>query len=97
MINLKDNYAQSHPDEDFAETFAVWLQYSRNTWERKYLGWSKALEKLRYVDRVMSEVKDQATDLDKRTLFCRASRLTTSLEVYYQQKKERLRKQKALN
>ena len=69
VINLKDNYAQSHPDEDFAETFAVWLQYSRNTWERKYLGWSKALEKLRYVDRVMSEVKDQVADLDKRTIF----------------------------
>ena len=25
VVNLDDWYAQSHPDEDFAETFAVWL------------------------------------------------------------------------
>jgi hypothetical protein len=43
-------YAQKHPDEDFAETFAVWLT-PRSQWRRKYKGWG-ALAKLRYVDRM---------------------------------------------
>ena len=47
-------YAQSHPDEDFAETFAVWLK-SRSDWRRKYVGWP-ALRKLEYVDELMAEV-----------------------------------------
>jgi hypothetical protein len=43
-------YAQKHPDEDFAETFAVWLT-PRSSWRRRYQGWG-ALHKLRYVDRM---------------------------------------------
>jgi hypothetical protein len=43
-------YAQKHPDEDFAETFAVWLT-PRANWRHKYKGWG-ALHKLRYVDRM---------------------------------------------
>jgi hypothetical protein len=47
-------YAQKHPDEDFAETFAVWLTPDLD-WRREYAGWP-ALAKLEYVDRVMGEV-----------------------------------------
>jgi hypothetical protein len=50
-------YAQKHPDEDFAETFAVWLT-PRSGWRRRYRGWP-ALQKLRYVDRVARRVADQ--------------------------------------
>lgn len=46
-------YAQSHPTEDFAETFAVWLQ-PKARWRREYAGWP-ALEKLEFVDRLMAE------------------------------------------
>lgn len=49
-------YAQKHPDEDFAETFAVWLTPGID-WQSEYAGWP-ALEKLRYVDRLMSEIRD---------------------------------------
>jgi hypothetical protein len=42
-------YAQKHPDEDFAETFAVWLTPG-SRWRSRYRGWP-ALRKLRYVDR----------------------------------------------
>jgi hypothetical protein len=45
-------YAQSHPDEDFAETFAVWLA-PRSDWRARYRGWG-ALRKLEYVDELMS-------------------------------------------
>ncbi|HVT44996.1 MAG TPA: hypothetical protein VMT00_11440 [Thermoanaerobaculia bacterium] len=47
-------YAQKHPDEDFAETFAVWLT-PRSNWRKKYAGWP-ALTKLLYVDRIAKEV-----------------------------------------
>lgn len=47
-------YAQKHPDEDFAETFAVWLT-PRSGWRRKYRGWG-AMNKLRYMDRIAHEL-----------------------------------------
>ncbi|HVR44176.1 MAG TPA: putative zinc-binding metallopeptidase [Thermoanaerobaculia bacterium] len=47
-------YAQKHPDEDFAETFAVWLTPGAN-WKKRYAGWG-ALRKLQYVDRIAAEV-----------------------------------------
>jgi hypothetical protein len=45
------HYAQKHPDEDFAETFAVWLDPA-SKWRWNYRRWKVALEKLRYVDRL---------------------------------------------
>jgi hypothetical protein len=50
-------YAQKHPDEDFAETFAVWLTPG-SKWRQKYGGWG-ALEKLKYIDRIAKEVRDK--------------------------------------
>ena len=49
-------YAQKHPDEDFAETFAVWLTPGSG-WRKRYQGWP-ALEKLRYVDRIAKQFGD---------------------------------------
>lgn len=47
-------YAQKHPDEDFAETFAVWLTPGVD-WRTEYVGWP-ALAKLEWVDAVMQEI-----------------------------------------
>jgi len=47
-------YAQKHPDEDFAETFAVWLT-PRSGWRQRYRGWG-AMVKLRYMDRIAREL-----------------------------------------
>jgi hypothetical protein len=49
-------YAQKHPDEDFAETFAVWLT-PKSRWRTRYRDWP-ALRKLQYVDRVARAVRD---------------------------------------
>jgi hypothetical protein len=49
------HYAQKHPDEDWAETFAIWLD-SRSHWDVKYRNWPNALEKLSYVDKLMEEI-----------------------------------------
>ena len=54
VLHLEHWYAQSHPTEDFAETFAVWLQ-PRARWRRDYTGWP-ALEKLEFVDGLMTEI-----------------------------------------
>ncbi|MDO8501215.1 MAG: hypothetical protein Q7S20_05195 [Gemmatimonadaceae bacterium] len=54
-------YAQKHPDEDFAESFAVWLTPDLD-WRKAYAGWP-ALAKLEYVDRVMSEVAGESPEI----------------------------------
>jgi hypothetical protein len=51
VLHLDAWYAQSHPDEDFAETFAVWLTPS-SEWAQRYAGWP-ALRKLEYMDELM--------------------------------------------
>jgi hypothetical protein len=51
VVHLDDWYAQAHADEDFAETFAVWLTPGLE-WRNRYTGW-KALQKLEYVDELM--------------------------------------------
>jgi hypothetical protein len=53
VLHLGHWYAQSHPTEDFAETFAVWLQ-PKARWRREYAEWP-ALAKLEYVDELMTE------------------------------------------
>lgn len=49
-------YAQKHPDEDFAETFAVWLT-PRSGWRKRYRGWG-AIAKLQYMDRIARELSN---------------------------------------
>jgi hypothetical protein len=52
--HLPHHYAQKHPDEDWAETFAVWLK-PRSNWRTRY-GKTPAIKKLQYVDTVMREI-----------------------------------------
>jgi hypothetical protein len=52
--HLDNWYAQAHPDEDFAETFAVWLSEKPEEWRARYRHW-KALEKLEYVNTLVQE------------------------------------------
>lgn len=54
-------YAQKHPDEDFSETFAVWLTPGLD-WRRSYEGWD-ALAKIEYVDRVMAEIAQEVPEV----------------------------------
>ncbi len=58
-------YAQKHPDEDFAESFAVWLTPGLD-WRKAYDGWA-ALDKLEYVDRVLGEVAGDTPDTPSPT------------------------------
>ena len=86
VVHLDDWYAQSHPDEDFAETFAVWLTPGLD-WRARYKDW-KALQKLEYVDELMRSLAGQpplpmpeyrVTDYD-----C----LNVKLKTYYARKRK---------
>lgn len=78
-------YAQSHPDEDFAETFAVWLR-PRSNWRKRYEGWG-ALKKLQHVDETMQGIAGQKPLLTKRLKVDPLSKLTHTLEEHYEKKK----------
>jgi hypothetical protein len=54
VLHLEHWYAQSHSTEDFAETFAVWLQPKAH-WRAAYAGWP-ALDKLEFIDGLMAEL-----------------------------------------
>ncbi len=85
MQHLRRWYAQSHPDEDFAETFAVWLR-PRSDWRRRYKGWP-ALQKLEYVDALMKEIAgERVPNLDRRVLDPVRS-LRTTLRDHYAQRR----------
>jgi hypothetical protein len=62
VLHLDAWYAQSHPDEDFAETFAVWLT-PNSEWAQRYKGW-RALHKLEYMDTLMRSLRDQPPRVD---------------------------------
>lgn len=79
--HLRMYYAQSHPDEDFAETFAVWLG-QRAKWKKRYAGWP-ALAKLEYVDEVMEEIARKRPAVRCREHVDPVSRLTTTLRAHY--------------
>jgi hypothetical protein len=80
-------YAQAHPDEDFAETFAVWLA-PRSDWRRRYAGWP-ALKKLEYVDELMAEIGPTRPTRAVRRLVDPLSRLSTTLGEHYAEKRAR--------
>jgi hypothetical protein len=57
-------YAQKHPDEDFAETFAVWLT-PRSNWRKRYRGWG-AMAKLQYLNRLAHKLTKAKTEPMRR-------------------------------
>src|SRR3974390_2109573 len=77
-------YAQSHPDEDFAETFAVWLR-PRSNWRTRYAGWP-ALKKLEYVDELMGEIAGKRPPAPTRERVDPLSKLGQTLGEHYQKK-----------
>jgi hypothetical protein len=85
VLNLDAWYAQAHPAEDFAETFAVWLQ-PRSNWRRRYRGWP-ALRKLEYVDRLMHELTGQAPRVRSRAKPYSLARERMTLGAYYERKR----------
>lgn len=85
VLHLDWWYAQSHPAEDFSETFAVWLKPS-NHWKRDYSGWP-ALKKIEYVDSLMRSLRRRTSPVQRRVQFDSVSRLRKTLREHYQQRR----------
>ena len=79
-------YAQSHPDEDFAETFAVWLD-PQSMWPTRYAGWP-AVRKLEYMDRLMRELARRRPAVASKRLVDPLARLKKTLREHYRKKRE---------
>jgi hypothetical protein len=79
-------YAQSHPDEDFAETFAVWLD-PNSMWATRYAGWP-AQRKLEYLDRLMREVARRRPIVKSKRQLDPLPRLRKTLGEHYKKKRE---------
>lgn len=77
-------YAQAHPTEDFAETFAVWLK-PNSDWRRSYAGWP-AWDKLHYVDELMAELASKPTLVRSRAHIEPLRENRRTLAEHYRQK-----------
>jgi hypothetical protein len=85
VLHLDPWYAQSHPDEDFAETFAVWLTPESN-WKARYFGWP-ALKKLEYMDGLMQSLVGKHPLVNSTDEVDPLRKLKRTLRVHYKKKR----------
>jgi hypothetical protein len=87
VMHLDQWYAQCHPAEDFAETFAVWLK-PRSGWRTHYQGWP-ALKKLEYVDKVMRSLRGRKPKVTSRRHIAPLAGMRKTLAEHYREKRAR--------
>jgi len=75
-------YAQKHPDEDWAETFAVWMTPGLD-WRAEYGGWPVAYAKLAYCSRTMTALRDRDPEVTSSELDEDVGEIEYSLDQYY--------------
>ncbi|MEM6729986.1 MAG: putative zinc-binding metallopeptidase [Myxococcota bacterium] len=85
VLHLYLWYAQSHPAEDFAETFAVWLTHSSTQWRKRYDGWG-ALKKLEFVDELMTDVAGHVAPVRSKKRVDSLPNLKKTIREYYEEK-----------
>lgn len=88
VVHLNSWYAQSHPDEDWAETFAVWLN-PRSNWQKRYKNWP-ALKKLNMVNSIMKEIAHKKPSVSKNNKPGAIHKSRKKLKTYYKEKIEDL-------
>ena len=77
-------YAQAHPTEDFAETFAVWLK-PNSPWRRDYLGWP-AYAKLEFIDTLATDIGHAKPLVADRSIIEEVRHDTRTLREHYEKK-----------
>lgn len=87
VLHLEPWYAQSHPDEDFAETFAVWLTPD-SPWRKRYQDWP-AVKKLEYMDELLHEIGPRPPRVTTRRTVDPLPRLRKTLREHYREKRQR--------
>ena len=78
-------YAQAHPVEDFAETFAVWLRPG-SRWKTRYQNWP-AIKKLKAVDEMMESIYEKKPVQTSRKRIDSLSRIRRTLRTHYERKR----------
>ena len=81
--HLPGGYAQKHPDEDWAETFAVWMTPALD-WRELYGDSAGALKKLEYCTRMMDAIKDRVPDVTNTDIDYTTSEMQTTVQEYYE-------------
>jgi hypothetical protein len=81
VMHLEPWYAQSHPAEDFAETFAVWLK-PRSRWRKEYEGWA-ALKKVQFIDDLMNQISGAAAKVKSRAKVDPVNRIKKTMREHY--------------
>jgi hypothetical protein len=85
VLHLDAWYAQSHPDEDFAETFAVWLTPT-SEWPGRYSGWP-AFKKLEYMDALMRSLRGKMAPVQNAEEVDPLRKLAKTLRQHYRLKR----------
>jgi hypothetical protein len=75
-------YAQKHPDEDWAETFAVWMTPGFD-WRAEYAGQPAALAKLENCDRLLAALRERDPVASPTELDLDVGEISMSLDQYY--------------
>lgn len=88
VVHLNSWYAQAHPDEDWAETFAVWLTPT-SRWSMRYKNWP-ALKKLQFVDSTMKGLKNVTPPVSSKEQPGSIERNRRKLKTYYREKTDEL-------
>lgn len=86
VTHLPAWYAQAHPAEDFAETFAVWLTPGQR-WRKTYKDWPKALAKLNFVEEAAAELGVQTPPVRSRRKIETLGQLSSTLREHYRKKR----------
>lgn len=88
VAHLDSWYAQAHPDEDWAESFAVWLA-PHSGWKKKYAKWP-AIKKLNMVNEIMEEIQNTKPKIKNKYVVRPCDEITQTLKSYYKEKRKKV-------
>ncbi|MBL7664060.1 MAG: putative zinc-binding metallopeptidase [Bacteriovoracaceae bacterium] len=87
VTNIGDGYAQAHPEEDWAETFAIWLN-PKSHWRKKYQN-PVVKEKLIYIDELMKSLKHEEPKCRNTIRVEPLEKISQTLKTFYQHRASR--------
>jgi hypothetical protein len=85
--HLPGNYAQKHPDEDWADTFAVWMTPGVD-WRELYSDSPGALKKLEYCSEIVKQIGERDPSTTAAELDLEASQMVITLQDFYREPAE---------
>jgi len=81
--HLPGGYAQKHPDEDWAETFAVWITPGLD-WRELYQDSPGALLKLEYCSRTLESLREVTPEITSTEIDYDAREIKATVQEFYE-------------